>query len=568
MVTYPSVILYERAAFRKSNGPPITYQYYEEGDLHRPYWPTSGGIPPTYLDPALKLHELTNITPKKGREYSEMEVPISFTSLDNLASTLKAPRFLMIRELNSYVIFGWIDDAIPIATKGPNANTLIRWHPDYWLTYCAMAWMKVQQGIGTKTPLTFGQGRVKRGPATMARPDPSAPRRWVYKNSISLKSLYTGDYTGNWAIFLISNNTGTWSSNKLAMFPIGGTITGSGNCPTRTEIFNGTIITMLNTTSDKILGAWFSPVPPGIIASANVVNGGGKYWYEIDYRGTTAQTAWISVSEYTTSDTRKAIVLDQLGNAIATLPWGITFNRLKLQVDIGVNGAQLIIGFIDYDPTDPTTDYAPVETDGRSVSMPLAAIPLFSNAMSDYVFSGQRSYDMEYAQLQAERTLWSGVANTGSSAIGGAIAGSAAAPGVGTVAGAVAGASSSLIGSAIGFAIGAHYDVKAQEAVDKLTANQAGSVVQYGGGDYAIESAYGACVVIMDADAVSKAELEGEQGQLGYICDAYTSNAGTLIANGGGLRIEGLQIDGDISPEGKASIQALFARGVHIDIIS
>ena len=72
----------------------------------------------------------------------------------------------------------------------------------------------------------------------------------------------------------------------------------------------------------------------------------------------------------------------------------------------------------------------------------------------------------------------------------------------------------------------------------------------------------------MVRDSESAAELSLEQSELGYITDSQIADCSTLIAAGGGIRIEGVEVKGNILPEGKAYIAALFARGVHLDILT
>ena len=74
-------------------------------------------------------------------------------------------------------------------------------------------------------------------------------------------------------------------------------------------------------------------------------------------------------------------------------------------------------------------------------------------------------------------------------------------------------------------------------------------------------------IVKLKRDPESLEELETEQSELGYLTDSYKTDCSSIIAAGGGLRIEGLEIKGDIPREGKNYIASLFARGVHIDLI-
>ena len=75
-------------------------------------------------------------------------------------------------------------------------------------------------------------------------------------------------------------------------------------------------------------------------------------------------------------------------------------------------------------------------------------------------------------------------------------------------------------------------------------------------------------IVKLVRDAESAAELTAEQSELGYITDTFAADCSTIISTGGGLRIEGLEVKGAISREGREYIAALFARGVHIDILT
>ena len=75
-------------------------------------------------------------------------------------------------------------------------------------------------------------------------------------------------------------------------------------------------------------------------------------------------------------------------------------------------------------------------------------------------------------------------------------------------------------------------------------------------------------MVVMERDAVSAAELTAEQSELGFVTDTYAADCSAIAALGGGVRIEGLEVRGDIPKEGRMYIAALFARGVHLDILT
>lgn len=550
---------------------------FREDELHRPY------ISPTSTQASIDdsssnlLYEGTPTMPRKGRLLSEIELPIEYAKFAGVGSRVSIPKFIMLDmkadETSAFEVLarGWVDSVEPIATKGPLVNTLIRWHVDYWHTITALEFSARLSPSYDSRGLSFGRGTFKRGPAGMARPDPGAPRKWVYKSASRIKDIAQNNLGGDWAIFLVSSSNSGWNNNTIKFFPINGSISGSGLCPEIQDIMNGNIITMMGTSSDKIIGAWFSAVAPYNPPNANIEHNSQstRFWYSATYTGTSDFTFYGNMpGDVTADDSTRVQLTDMLGNPIYTLPWGMTFNCLKLQVDIGANGSQLIVGFINYDPTDPLSPFnEKPETEGRTAIVPLPAIPLFSNAMSDYVYSGQREFDIDNAKMQREQAVWSGVANLGSSVIGGAVAGSVAAPGAGTIAGAVAGFASGTIGVGANAVISTHYDIKSQEMTDKLVSNQAGGVVQYGGGDYSYRAPFGAAVLITQADPLSKGVLAAEQSEMGYVTDVFTTNCTTVIQSGGPMRIEGLEVKGDLSKEARTYIQQMFARGVHLDLI-
>ena len=71
----------------------------------------------------------------------------------------------------------------------------------------------------------------------------------------------------------------------------------------------------------------------------------------------------------------------------------------------------------------------------------------------------------------------------------------------------------------------------------------------------------------MVRDPLSKGELETEQAEKGYVCDTFTTNCTPTIQSGGPVRIEGLEVKGDIPKAGRLAIAAMFAQGVHLDLI-
>ena len=442
----------------------------------------------------------------------------------------------------------------------------MRWHIDYWLTgeYWRFESIRSQFTLSPKDPLyTLGKGRLKRGPADLARPDPSLPRRWRFSgaNFINLT-----DSKGPAVVVIFNDKNANGDTViKIASWWLNDTITPGFQPITIADIYSGLTEECMGIDPDAVIGIYFAPFMP--ISTNNPKT--HQYlsltygWYETQSGQGNVAGYWASSDYYQTNDAIKWVVLDPLGTTYATLPWHVKFNSIESKIDIGTSGASLILTFLDTAESYPHQHLA----EGRRVQIPLISAPVTSNAMASYVLSGKQEYDRAMATIQQEQNFKSGIANAGTGAIGGAIAGSAASPGLGTVAGLVGGAASSVLGSYISGEVQKETDRKSFEALDKYTSNQTSSVIISAGGTAWVSSTSKWMIVGLTRDAESAAELSAEQSNLGYVTDSYKADCTAVVALGGGLRIEGLEVKGNISPEGKTYIVALFARGVHLDLI-
>ena len=374
------------------------------------------------------------------------------------------------------------------------------------------------------------------------------------------------------AVILFTKSEGGLTTFHVATWTIGQQINGV-NTITMAGLYDGELEEMMNIQTGSIVGAWIGPVlalDPNTAEVKQFTYGTVTHaWYEDDYAS--SGTEWVSSYSvsYTTTDNEKWVVVDPLGTTYATVPWGIQFTGYKARIDIGTSGAWLHL--ILMKPGSMAA--AQPRGEGREVQIPLPSVPITSNDLSDYVLSGQKDYDRTMAQIQQEQAFKSGVANAGTGAIGGAIAGTMTSPGAGTVVGAIAGLGTSLLSSYLGGEIQKETDRKSLEAGERLTANQASNVIIPSGGPLwwklrTRTDDYDWCIGKMVRDSESAGELALEQSELGYVTDSQIADCSAIVSTGGGLRIEGLEVKGDIPPEGRAYIAALFARGVHLDLIS
>lgn len=551
----------------------IKDKVYEEDDLHKPYFTATASRDAfkSFAKDADQVHTFTDVQPRKGKEFEEMELEIAWDEFTGV-KLFETPKLIVIRfsKLNAAgaytFVYGWIDDAEPVATKGPKPNTRIRWHVDWWLTWTDYNWFQISgepamQKNWSPRKVTIGAGRLKRGPAELARPDPSLPRQWVYSGKFIDLSNPKGP-----AVIVIFNKTGASSETSINIASWWLNDTASNLHPIPIEmIYSGLTEECMGLDPDSIIGIYFAPFIP---IETNDPHG-HKYkdvmydWYEKPSGNANALyiQGWEESEE--TDDTAKWVLIDPLGTTYATLPWHMKFKAVEMRIDVGTSGASLIITF-----EEEFNDAHQRLTEGRRIQMPLISAPVTSNAMASYVLSGKQEYDRTMAAIQQEQNFKSGIANAGTGAIGGAIAGSAASPGLGTLAGLIGGAASSVLGSYFTGEIQKETDKKSFEAMDKYTSNQTSNVIISAGGTaWLLGDNAKWMIVKLKRDPESLEELETEQSELGYLTDSYKTDCSSIIAAGGGLRIEGLEIKGDIPREGKNYIASLFARGVHIDLI-
>lgn len=581
MIEYVNVKLYAACRFKDSASATYTSYYTEEG-LHRPLFTNSAKI---YIpDSAELIYNAPIASPRKGHEFDEIEVAFDYNRLNGLSYHDRVPRFITIEtkatggSAKNCLICGWIDDIEPVAVKGPSANSRIKWHVDYWLTeeYFKQIYnyYTITQG---RTPISYGCGRFGRGPSSMARPDPSMPRRWVKTAAKNIMVTEIGTKTP-WVVvaFTVTDANDNTSLSYINWQPGMSIVSGGVTYPTPSwdDVYGGYIEERFALDPKAVIGAWVAPMPASI---SSVYTHNGYAAYQYFNSGSTVTAMNDMGSEVSTSDLVKYVFEDTTGTEMFTAPWGLPFRYIFEQVDVGSSGANVQIYLCDaaeYTAVSGDASQLSKASEGRLFSFPLPALPITENAWQSYNYSGERAYDMHMREIQRNQNAINGIAGVGSSAIGGAIAGSMVLPGPGTVAGAVGGAASSLFGTLIGHASSVAFDAQTQQTVDKLTSSQTAGLIIAARGRRGIEpfgktgEGFGWTIVTLEADAESSAELAAEQSELGYVTDAYVADCSTIISSGGGLRIDRLEVKGDINAKGRREISALFARGVHLDIIT
>ena len=541
-----------------------SFSYASENTFHKPF-----GKIGTVTSQTMKT--LTGLTVKKGDEYSCFECGVEQSEFLGFAGTpynavIVSPYSLNEKGQAAYSpdIIGWIDttEEISISAK---INTRVYWHVDHWLT--ALTW-------GDRMPSLL-EGRIKRGPAVLARPESVQPRLWESAQKFDIAT--ESEKGAPWVIVLHTTNYTdakgeTFTFFYVTFWPTERTLSVVENEQTYScqtikinTVYGGLTEEYLGLNADSIVGIWFSPIPPCDVSvlsperykpASATSTGYGFYRVTagISYFGT-PQKCINTPEEIKTDDNSKWVIIDPYLSVYGTLPWGQSSTSVYASIDIGTSGAFMTLDFRD-GSTEAGT--------GRQIQVPLISAPITSNAMSSYVLSGQREYDIYTAQLQAEQSRKSGIANSGTSALSGAVGGAVAGGGIGAAIGAVAGLATSLIGTQVNYQLTKDFDSKTQEATDKLTSNQTASVLISGGGNSWIKNTWQ--IIRLTRDAQSKTELTDEQANLGFATDCYSHSCADYIGMGGGIRIESLHVEG-CSPEGNKYIQSMFSSGCHIDLL-
>ena len=256
---------------------------YEEEDLHKPYFTATasrGGNFKSFAKDADKLYNFADVQPRKGKEFSEMELEIAWDEFTGV-KLYETPKLIVIRlsKLNTAgaytFVYGWVDDAEPVATKGPQPNTRIKWHVDWWLTWTDYNWFQISgepamQKNWAPRKVSIGSGRLLKGPASFARPSSSAPRKWLLEDAKSMIDDHDprSDAYEWWAVMAATETSGTPPSNvttKITYYywPIARQISGAAHrSPTWTDIYTGQIEEKMGIDPSSILGFWAAPFNP------------------------------------------------------------------------------------------------------------------------------------------------------------------------------------------------------------------------------------------------------------------------------------------------------------------
>ena len=489
------------------------------------------------------------LRPRKGSTLTSLELPLSYTQVFDMS-------YLYIEASDgagTIKLFGWIDTVTLIATSSDAVR--IDWSVDWWRSF--------------SDAVTFGAGRISRcSDSSRKRPVGIQPRYRTASDVAEIKSSDGHLYvivsyrmsTSQRTLLIIPCNPNGYSEGTINIGHLGaGVLHETAPSPSLVKCMSGALPSLLGIASTSIDGAWVSPINPLNEGTYNI-NGDTFNCHYQDYslqKGTTYgaikcvgfnagelsilpyKSITISTATLKTTDLVTYAISDNYGNVLGSAPYDLSFNTLTCTLDIGNVSATLKVTF------NTTT-----------------------GTLGNYVYSGQRDYEMDLRSLQNEQQAVHGLSGAITGAVTGAVLGSVV-PGAGTAAGAVVGALAGGVGNlasaGVNYAVDEFiYKDKFQDLEDDRYSNQTGNLMIAGDGfGWMLFNKYPK-LISLTADSVFQSELANHILQEGYPCDSPVSDVTSFLTSGGALQIFNLTITGSCPPVAKRTIKSLLEGGVRI----
>lgn len=287
-----------------------------------------------------------------------------------------------------------------------------------------------------------------------------------------------------------------------------------------------------------------------------------------------------------TTDTVEWMFTDQTGVPVGTLPWGLKLKTYNIRNVISSTACYIEYRFDGIDS----------HVKGTSFIVPLPTIDIVSNSWSEYVYSGQRDYDIQQRKLASEQALTSGIVSalTGGidTAVMGALTntstttnekrsyaygkesaseiveGTTVTRGIGGIKAGVVGIGAGVVGAGANYLIAQYYNGQLQKAEDILSAKQVDSVMMAGNGWDWMWNGREFGLVPMRGDTYSVNRFENDIRLNGVRVSEPTEDCDAYRTQEGPVRIAELIVTGDIPVQARAYIKGRLANGVRIRTIN
>ena len=553
------------------------------------------------VNPDIVIEPDEPIMPSRERLFSEVKLKEYYSEL--LTVSYMRVTYELKNSLGvdvPYIFYGWITD-VSLTSDGELPATTISWHIDEWRTW--------------KSAVSFGSGHVKRRPFIDidSTPIQNYPIRYLELDDTGI-AITNGEliprYVRNvfgthndsiwWIIFTFNKTTQVDQDTSITSIEKGAIPVWIRNTLTNGKLSNivevhfkatssGTLIRGLSIAQllegkldeymglppDTINGVWISPYlfDPSILSGAGdsvdplVINLAGltavqsgvlTYGYLnitniMNYHSeqTVVPGTIITGGDLCSTETEQYIVTDFDGSKALDLPYGMKFTSWNIELIIEADTAAIAVSF---------RDGLDGRTEGTVATLPLPSLPVNTNALSEYVYSGQRDYDRESRTIESNASAWK------SSATG---AGSGAMMGAFGPAGLAIGAAGGLSGGLISYGVEMLYqNDEEQRIMDRLKARQPSSLLLSSNAiSVLLRGGKGPALRRLVPDDYSLSQIADMKNQFGISVDELSSSTDTLIkttAPTGYYNIQNLIVSGDIPVSAKRWIRQKFASGVRL----
>jgi len=499
--------------------------------------------------------------PSVDRLLSEIKIPDDYSNLRN-ATYLRVT--LDMNNGTDQTFYGWVDSVEISSDTTTYAMTTVRWHVDLWRTYSGSA--------------SFGSGHVRRKP-TGSHPLQGYDRiRRIAGSQVTLVSRETGGISSKpvwWA--LLAHTITDANQRKVIEYVCWPLLeseslyvaTGQGQTATPTitvkETFSGKWDELLGISPNAVTGCWLSPFFPNGAMLGHGTNGdpfytlalggweydsvnGRGYFKSNDGSGNPFVYTSKTVTSVTSAERSQIAVCSFDGEVVQEIPVGGSIGTYRYRLAPSPTSMSIVFRFNGI--------YSRAE--GLTCTIPLPGLDLSENAWSEYVYSGQREFDMEMRTLQS---IQSGVQAAAGGALNGAVMG-----GLGSI-GAGAGVGLALAGAAVSTALDTMvFNPMIQERTDRYTQRQSAGILLSGDARDVFFNGEAPFMVKMEFDTYSETQASARDSQFGFSVDEFhTSLASDLTsATTGFWQIDSLVVGGSIPAEAKRYISRRFAAGVRL----
>lgn len=473
------------------------------------------------------------------------------------------------------VYYFWITNA-SVLYDADNPITVIDIQMDLWRTFIHGA--------------SLGFGIVKARPYRSTAKDPIQPiyPRWYEYTAVQELVPYRGisDYPIIWYFVAYNSN----SERRLMCIPcvkdnfhdfaVKGIVDGTAESyyfPKLYDIMRDGALARYGIVPSSVTYAGFSPVPPcpvtitkesvtiyvvsipNLYADTSIrkTDGGSNIYIEVG--AIRPVTMEIPTIEPTLLGQEMFTLNDMTGAPIWTMPYGRSADHVAMRPIIGDSSGYVGIWFY-FGDTQPTVS-GTLPFTGMDCVIPLTPVSINSNAWSEYLYSGQRSYDLEQRRIANEKSAISGI--TGA-VTGGVSSGTVGALGGKGITSALVNTSVGLVATGVNYSADVKYADQLQKAEDQLQQSQISTVLVPGDSFDWVDNASPITIWKRVPEPYSLERFQSHIKWNGVQCDEPRESCNLLVRESGPLRIVNLQIGGDIPVQAKQFIRDRLAQGIYI----